>query len=87
MALLQVVVRLQARGDELRVVDQTILVGVDNIHGVKQLSLRQIDLIDLLHALFELLKGERAITVLVHLSERHAKGLNLVFWNTGGNQR
>ena len=86
MALLQVVVRLQARGYELRVVDQTVLVRVDHVHGVEQLGLSQVDLIDLLHALLQLLERQRAVAVLVHLGEGDAKGLNLIFGDARSDQ-
>ena len=79
VTLLQIVVRLEAGGDELGVVDETVLVRVDNVHCVKKLRLGQVNVIDLLHTLLKLLESERAVTILVHLGEGDAKGLNLVF--------
>ena len=87
VTFLQVVVGLQARGDKLCVVDQAVLVRVDHVHGVEQLGLCQVDLIDLLHALLQLLECQRAVTVLVHLGEGDAESLNLIFGDARSDQR
>ena len=69
MTLLEIVVTLEACGDKLGVVNQAVLVGVDNVHGVEDFYVSQGDLIDLLETILKLFVGKRTISVLVHLGE------------------
>ena len=69
MTLLKIVVTLEACGDKLGVVNQAVLVGVDNVHGVEDFYVSQGDLIDLLETILKLFVGKRTISVLVHLGE------------------
>ena len=69
MTLLEIVVTLEACGDKLGVVNQAVLVGVDNVHGVEDFYVSKGDIIDLLETILKLFVGKRTISVLVHLGE------------------
>lgn len=86
MAFLEVVVGLEAGSDELGVVNQAVLVRVNDIHGVKELRFGQVDIIDLLHALLELLESERAVTVFIHLGEGDTETLDLILGDARSDQ-
>lgn len=86
VVLLQVVVTLQARRDELRVVDEAVLVGVDDVHGVEDFVLVELDLGDLFEPVPEFVEGERTVTVLVHLGEGRTQRLDLVFGDARGDE-
>lgn len=82
VVFLQVVVTLQAGSNELGVVDEAILVGIDHGHGVEDLVLVDVDLGDLVQAILQLLVGQRTVAVLVHLRKCLTQRLDLIFRDT-----
>lgn len=58
MGILQVVVTLQTGCDELRVVNQAVLIGVDDKHGIHNLGLGELDLRNVLETVAELFWSE-----------------------------
>jgi len=85
VVLVQVVVAVEARRDKLRVVDVSVRVRVDHQKCFFELGLAQTD-ISSGETLLELLVGELAITVVVHLRESLAQLLDLILGNTRGDQ-
>lgn len=84
MALLQVIVALQARRNELSVVNVSVLVRVDHIHGFLEVFVGQLAPFNLLDSFFELIDGKFAVTIFVKLTESFSQGFDLVLWYPWG---
>ena len=79
--LLRVVLGIHARGDELGVVDDTVVVGVDNLHGLLDVVDAHLDLRNLLDAIQQLLVGKLAVAILVDLGKGGSELTDLGFRN------
>lgn len=86
LGVLQVVVAVQAGGDELRVVDQPVLVRVDDLHRFCDIFLAQMNVRDLLQPVLELLNRQLPVSVHVHLAESVPQILDLVLRDTRGDE-
>ena len=86
MVLLQVVIALQTRCNELGVVDHAVLVGIDHVDSVGKFVLINVDLWDGIDAGLQLFWGQLSISILVHLAEGLSQGSDLILRDTGRNK-
>jgi hypothetical protein len=69
---------LQARRNELSVVDEAILVAVDDLHGPLHVSEVNLDLRAILQPINQLFNRQLSITVNIDLCENLPQQLNLI---------
>lgn len=86
MVLLQVAGALQAGRNKLRVVDQSVLIAVDDLHRSLHVTQVDLDLRTVLQSIDQLFNRQLPIAVNIYLSEHLPEQLDLILRNPGRDQ-
>ncbi len=86
MVLLQVICALQASSYELSVVDESVLITINDLHGALYVLQVNFNLGAVLKPVNKLFDGQLAVTINIYLRENLPKKYDLVFWNPTGDQ-